>query len=76
MPNQCEWNELAIFPCSNHAMECPMPQPGHHCMPANFNGHKVKCDLLAGSLKARAIMAAIQNINSKFLVKNVLVNFI
>jgi hypothetical protein len=57
-------------------MECPSPQPGHQVMPSNFNGHKVKCDVACGEVKARHNIAVIQKASSKYFEKSCLINFI
>jgi hypothetical protein len=76
IPNQCALKDLVILPLKSHAMAWPIPQPGHQVMPSNLSGHKVKCVLEAGLLKASATNAAIQKIISKYLAKSVLINFV
>jgi len=74
MPNQCACHEFLILPCSNHDIECPIPQPGHHLIPINFNGHNEYCPCVAGSVKANAINAAVQKRSSKYFLKKILIN--
>jgi hypothetical protein len=57
-------------------MECPSPQPGHQVSPRAFNGHKEKCNWPDGLIKARQAKPQTQNASSKYLSKNVLINFI
>lgn len=75
IPSQCACQELLILPRNNHDMECPKPQPGHQVMPTVFSGQRLKWAGPAGSVNARAVNAAIQNMNSKYLEKRRLTNF-
>ena len=76
IPNQCALNDRVISPSNKNAIAWPMPQPGHHVMPKSLNGHSVKWEGRAGSQIARAINAAIQNINSKYLKNNFLIKLV
>ena len=69
MPSQCACHELAILPWNNQAIEWPMPHPGHHVIPTALNGQRLYCPGREGSLKARAMSAAIQNTSSKYFEK-------
>ena len=76
MPSQCACHELVILPRNNHEMAWPIPQPGHQVIPIALNGQRLKCADPAGSLKASAMRAATQNVNSKYLKKNRLTNLL
>jgi len=57
-------------------MEWPIPQPGHQVIPVSFKGHKLKWLWFAGFINAKQTKATIQNVNSKYLKKKVLINFV
>jgi phage baseplate assembly protein gpV len=57
-------------------MEWPNPQPGHQVMPMSFSGHKVKCDVAWGEVKASDNIAAIQKTSSKYFEKSFLINLV
>lgn len=76
IPSQCACSEFLISPCSSHAMECPMPQPGHHLNPISLKGQSTYCEGSAGLLKPSAISAAIQKVSSKYLRKIFLINLV
>jgi len=75
IPNQCACHDLLILPRNSHDIECPKPQPGHHVKPKALNGQRLKCAGPEGSVNAKAVSAAIQNISSKYLEKRSLTNF-
>jgi hypothetical protein len=76
MPIQCACQAFLMLPCSNHAIECPKPQPGHHVIPISFSGHRPYCPGVDGSEIANAINADIQKASSKYFLKTFLINFI
>jgi hypothetical protein len=75
IPSQCACQELLILPRNSQDIACPKPQPGHQVIPIALSGHKLKCTGPAGSVKANVIIAATQNVNSKYLEKRCLANF-
>jgi hypothetical protein len=75
IPSQCACHELLKLPRNSHDIECPKPQPGHQVIPIAFNGQRLKCADPAGSVKASAMSAAVQNMSSKYLEKRRLSNF-